>query len=180
MNSIIKFSDQVRKVLDSAGDWAGLLVVRLLMAYEFGSAGLMKLGASDALWGDVPNWFVGSQANAPFPFDVLPIELNWFLVTWAEILGGFALFIGLFTRFWAFSLIIVTIVAIFSVHWPSDWSSLAELWKGYAISNKGFGNYRLPLLFLAMLLALVMVGPGRLSADHLLNRLIKRRADTLR
>jgi putative oxidoreductase len=151
------------------------LLIRLLMAWEFGSAGFNKLGASDTLWGDVPGWFIGSQANAPFPFNVLPIELNWFLVTWAEILGGLALFIGLFTRFWAFSLIIVTIVAIFSVHWPDDWNSLAELWKGYAISNKGFGNYRLPLLFLAMLLALLMMGPGKLSADHLLQRFIKRR-----
>ena len=78
--------------------------------------------------------------------------------------------LGLFTRFWAFSLIILTIVAIAGVHWPSEWSSLAELWKGYSVSNKGFGNFRIPLLFLAMLIPLLLKGGGKLSADHLLDR----------
>jgi putative oxidoreductase len=90
------------------------------------------------------------------------------MATWAEILGGLCLFFGLFTRFWAFSLIIVSIVAISGVHWPDDWNSLGELWKGYAISNKGFGNYRVPLLFIAMLIPLVFQGPGKLSIDRLL------------
>ena len=92
------------------------------------------------------------------------------MATWAEILGAFALALGLFTRFWAFSLVIVSIVAIAGVHWPDDWNSLAELWKGYAVSNKGFGNYRIPLLFIAMLIPLVLSGAGRLSVDHFLTK----------
>jgi putative oxidoreductase len=47
----------------------------------------------------------------------------------------------------------------------SMWS---DLLKGYAISDKGFGNYKLPLLFSVMLLPLVFNGAGRLSVDHLL------------
>jgi len=90
------------------------------------------------------------------------------MVTWVEILGGFALLFGLFTRFWAFSLLVVTLVAIFGVHWPDDWNSLAELWKGYAITNKGFGNYRVPLLFVTMLLPLIFLGPGKISIDRFL------------
>lgn len=160
-------------ILEPAGAWVALLPIRLLMGYEFASSGFRKLGASDTLWGDVPGWFANTQSNYPFPFNVLPIELNWFLVTWVEILGGLALFVGLFTRFWAASLIIVTIVAIFGVHWPDDWSSLAELWKGYAVTDKGFGNYRIPLLFLAMLIPLVLSGAGKLSVDNLLARLLK-------
>ena len=85
-----------------------------------------------------------------------------------EILGGIFLLFGLFTRFWAFSLIVLTIVAIAGVHWPDQWSSLAELWKGYAITDKGFGNYRVPLLFMAMLFPLVFAGGGKLSLDHVL------------
>ena len=73
------------------------------------------------------------------------------------------------TRFWAISLIIVTIVAIFGVHWPDEWNSLADLWKGYVITDKGFGNYRVPLLFLAMLFPLALRGPGRVCVDHLLS-----------
>ena len=64
----------------------------------------------------------------------------------------------------------MTVVAIIGVHLPDDWSSLAELWKGYAVSDKGFGNFRIPLLFLVMLLPLVLKGPGKLSLDHLLAR----------
>jgi putative oxidoreductase len=60
------------------------------------------------------------------------------------------------------------VVAIYAVHWPSEWSSLAELWQGYAISDDGFGNYKLPLLYLAMLLPLTLSGGGRLSLDHLI------------
>ena len=65
---------------------------------------------------------------------------------------------------------ILSIVAISGVHWPDDWSSLAELWKGYAITNKGFGNYPIPLLFIAMLIPLVFTGAGKLSLDNLLAR----------
>ena len=76
--------------------------------------------------------------------------------------------LGLFTRFWAISLVILSIVAIGGVHWPEDYSSLSELWKGYSVTNKGFGNYRIPLLFIAMLIPLVFKGAGKLSLDHVL------------
>ena len=174
MNKIHDFwSRRVVAVLTPAGDWVALLPIRLLMAYEFGSAGLRKFKASDTLWGDVPGWFANSLENFPFPINLFSASFNWFMVTWVEILAGFALAIGLFTRFWAFSLIVVTWVAILGVHWPESWSSLAELWKGYAISNDGFGNYRLPLLFLAMLIPLVFTGAGKLSVDHWLSKRFK-------
>lgn len=149
-------------ILDPVGDWIALLPIRLLMAFEFGKAGMMKLGGN--------NWFGNVQENFPFPFNVIPVEISWFIATWTEILGAIGLVVGLFTRFWAFALIILTIVAIAGVHWPAEWSSLAELWKGYSVSNKGFGNYRIPLLFIAMLVPLLLKGAGKLSADHVLNR----------
>ena len=162
MQTLIDLKNRVVDVLDPAGEWVALLPIRLLMAYEFGRAGLMKFNGS--------NWFANVQDNFPFPFNVIPVEISWFLATWAEILGGLCLVLGLFTRFWAFSLIVLTIVAIAGVHWPDDWNSLAELWKGYSVSDKGFGNYRIPLLFLVMLLPLVFKGAGRLSLDYVLDR----------
>ena len=170
MKQLHAYWKRVVNVLEPTGDWVALLPIRLLMAYEFGGAGLKKLNASDTLWGDVPTWFANSLENFPFPISLFPASFNWFMVTWIEILGGFALVLGLFTRFWAFSLVIVTWVAILGVHWPDDYSSLAELWKGYAVSNEGFGNYRIPLLFMAMLLPLVFKGAGKLSLDHILAR----------
>ena len=160
MDMLVKLKNQIIGILDPAGDWVALLPIRLLMAYEFGKAGMMKFNGN--------NWFANYQDNFLFPFNYVPVEVSWFMATWAEILGGLCLFFGLFTRFWAFSLIVVSIVAISGVHWPDDWNSLAELWKGYAITNKGFGNYRVPLLFIAMLVPLVFQGPGKLSIDKVL------------
>jgi len=160
MKKLIDLKNQVVGILDPAGAWVALLPIRLLMGYEFYNAGMKKLNGN--------NWFANVQDNFLFPFNMVPVEISWFMATWAEILGGLALFLGLFTRFWAFSLIVVSIVAISAVHWPDDWNSLGELWKGYAITNKGFGNYRVPLLFIAMLFPLVFSGAGKLSLDSIL------------
>ena len=160
MSSLVTLKNQVTDALDSVGDWAALLPIRLLMAYEFGRAGIMKLNGS--------NWFANVQDNFPFPFNVIPVEISWFLATWTEVLGAAGLALGLFTRFWAFGLIVLTFVAIAGVHMPDSWDTLAELWKGYAVSDKGFGNFRIPLLFIVMLVPLVLMGPGKLSVDHLL------------
>ena len=160
MERLVKLKNQIVGVLDPAGDWVALLPIRLLMAYEFGMAGLKKYNGN--------NWFANYQDNFLFPFNHVPVEISWFMATWTETLGGFCLIFGLFTRFWAFSLIVVSIVAISGVHWPDDWNSLAELWKGYAITNKGFGNYRVPLLFIAMLFPLLFRGAGKLSLDDIL------------
>jgi len=165
MNKLHQYWKRVVNVLDPAGDWAALIPIRLLLAFEFGKAGIMKLNGT--------NWFGNVQDNFPFPFNVIPVEISWFIATWAEILGAAGLVLGLFTRFWAFSLIILTIVAIAGVHWPDDYSSFAELWKGYSVSDKGFGNYRIPLLFLAMLIPLVLKGGGKLSLDHVLAKRFK-------
>ena len=160
MRALVDLKNKIDGVLDPAGDWLALLPIRLLMAYEFGRAGLMKFNGT--------NWFANVQDNFPFPFNVVPVEISWFLATWAEILGAICLVLGLFTRFWAFSLIVLSIVAIAGVHWPDEWNSLAELWKGYSVSDKGFGNYRIPLLFIVMLVALMFKGGGRLSLDTLI------------
>ena len=167
MSALVNLRDRIVDTLDPAGHWFALLPIRLLMAWEYGRAGLTKYNGN--------NWFANVQDNFPFPFNIIPVEISWFLATWAEILGGVFLLLGLFTRFWAFSLIILTIVATAGVHWPDQWDSLAELWKGYTITDKGFGNYRVPLLFMAMLFPLVFAGGGKLSLDHVLfSKLSKR------
>jgi putative oxidoreductase len=165
MQQLISLKHRITALLDPAGDWVALMPIRLLLAYEYGKAGFMKLNGN--------NWFGNVQENFPFPFDVVPVGISWFLATWFEILGAFGLVLGLFTRFWAFSLVVLTIVAIGGVHWPDDWNSLAELWQGYAVSDKGFGNYRIPLLFIAMLVPLIFTGAGKLSVDHILAKRFK-------
>ncbi|MHB1186440.1 HvfX family Cu-binding RiPP maturation protein [Thiobacillus sp.] len=131
--------------VDQIGGWIGMLGIRLLLAYEFGESGLEKLR------GD--NWFTDIQGDFPFPFSIVPVDISWFLATWTELIGAAALVIGLGTRFWAVSLLILDIVAWVSVHGGN----------GYNVCDNG---YKLPLMYLVMLLPLVLSGPGRLSIDH--------------
>jgi putative oxidoreductase len=146
--------------LEGLGAWLAPLGLRLIMAWEFGEAGFEKLRGN--------NWFGHIQESFPFPFSVVSANVSWAMATWFEIIGAFALVLGLFTRFFAFSLLILTFVATAAVHWPENWSTFGELWQGYAITDRGAGNFKLPLLFALMLIPLVLNGAGKLSVDHLL------------
>ena len=145
--------------VDSVGHYLGPLSLRVILAWEFFEAGREKLNGE--------NWFAELGDKFPLPFSLLSPGVNWTLATWFELICSIALLVGVGTRFAAATLWVLTVVAIYAVHWPSDWSSLAELWQGYAITNEGFGNYKLPLLYLVMLLPLALGGAGRLSVDHL-------------
>src|SRR5690606_13137119 len=110
------------------------------------------------------------QSAFPFPFNVIPADFSWQLSMWAELIAPLLLLLGLGTRLATFVLMMLTVVAIAAVHWPEHWSSLAELAQGYAITNKGYGNYKLPLIYLIAALPLLLGGAGRFSLDHLLFR----------
>lgn len=143
--------------LDALGAWVGMLLLRALVGWEFLEAGWTKLHGE--------NWFADIQDQFPFPFSVVPPEISWQMATWFELLGGLGLMVGLATRFFSLSLIILTIVAILSAHWPAEWHGLAELAQGYVLTDDGHGNFKLPLILLVMLTPLVFYGPGRLSID---------------
>lgn len=145
--------------LRATGEALPPLILRLIMGWEFFEAGREKLRGE--------NWFASIQADFPFPFDQIPASISWSMATWFELIGAVALWIGLGTRFFAFSLLVLTFVATAAVHWPDMWSMWSDLLKGYAISDQGHGNFKLPLLFVAMLLPLIFNGPGKLSLDHL-------------
>ncbi len=152
-------------LLDKVGDYLPPLGLRLILAWEYFDSGLAKFRGE--------NWFSGIQDNFPYPFNVLDPAISWQLATWTELVGGVLLALGFMTRLTSFSLIILTVVATLAVHWPEGWSTLGELWKGYAITDKGYGNYKLPLLFLLMFLPLLFSGPGKISIDHLIRRSVR-------
>lgn len=145
MNPIIQLHARLARLLNQAGSDVGVLGLRLLLAWEFWEAGVMKFS------GD--NWFADYQDAFPFPFNLTPVDLSWFLATWTELLGAIALVIGLGTRFFSISLIILTVVAWASVH----------AGNGYNVCDNG---YKLPLMYLVMFLPLLLSGPGKLSLDH--------------
>ena len=144
MTAISSWAARGLAALDEAGRWIGLLGIRLLLAYEFGVAGLEKLNNE--------NWFADIQGDFPFPFSVVPVDVSWFLATWTELLGAAALAIGLGTRFGAVGLLILDVVAWVSVHGA----------HGYNVCDNG---YKLPLMYALMLVPLVLSGPGRASVD---------------
>jgi putative oxidoreductase len=163
--------DNLTARLRSSGDYLWPLALRLIMFWEFWEAGVNKLNGSN-WFGDIPwaDW----QKGFPWPFNMAPTELNWLVSTWGEIFFAILILLGLFTRFAAVSLLVITVVATAAVHWPAEWSSLAELWKGYVITADAFGNYKLPLLFVVILLPLIFHGGGKISMDHLLLKLTGR------
>lgn len=148
--------------LDRLGAWSADLPLRLFLAWEFFESGLEKWNGQ--------NWFADIQSAFPFPFNVLPADLNWQMSMWAELIAPLLLLLGLGTRFATFVLMVLTVVAIAAVQWPEHWSNLSELAQGYSISDKGYGNYKLPLIYLIAAMPLLLSGAGRFSLDHLLLR----------
>ena len=149
MNAIVHLYSGLTAQLNQLGSWVGVLGLRLLLAWEFWEAGVMKYTGE--------NWFIHIQEDFPFPFNVVPVDISWFLATWSELLGAIALLIGLGTRFFSVSLVILTLVAWASVH----------AGNGYNVCDNG---YKLPLMYLLMFVPLLLNGPGKLSIDHWLAR----------
>jgi putative oxidoreductase len=93
------------------------------------------------------------------------------LMAWAtiviELVGGFAILVGAFVPVVTIPMIVVLLVAAFTVHWPLGFSSI----KLMAVTADGpkFGppGYETDLLYVAALLALVFGGAGPFAVDGL-------------
>ena len=163
--------DNLTARLRAGGDYIWPLGLRLILFWEFWEAGISKYRGE--------NWFAEIpwadwQKGFPWPFSALGPDLNWIAATAGEMVFSILILLGLFTRFAAISLVVITGVATAAVHWPAQWNSFAQLWSGYVITADDAGNFKLPLLFLVMLLPLVFHGGGKISLDHLLLKITGR------
>jgi putative oxidoreductase len=147
MNILLGTVNPVLSVLNWFGAWLPQLAIRALLAYEFWESGIEKLRGN--------NWFGDIKGDFPFPFNLVPTDISWYVATWSELLGAIGLLIGLGTRFCAAALIVLDIVAWYSVH----------AGNGYNVCNNG---YQLPLIFLVLLLPMLFSGPGKASLDYLI------------
>jgi len=145
--TLITLWTKLTALLEAAGTWLAPLGLRAFLAWEFWESGLEKLHGE--------NWFADIQDRFLFPFNLLPVEFSWWLSTWVELLGAWALLLGLATRIVSTKLVVLTIVAWAAVH----------AGNGYNVCDNG---YKLPLIYLLMFAPLVFMGPGKLSLDHLI------------
>lgn len=149
MQAIMSLGCSIYGLLDKLGSWFPQLAIRILIAYEFWEAGLEKFNGE--------NWFTDFTGNFPFPFNIIPADISWLLATWTELAGSIAILVGFATRFSAASLIILDLVAWYSVHAGS----------GYNVCSNG---YKLPLMYLVLLLPLFLSGAGKASIDHFIKK----------
>ncbi len=120
-----------------------LLISRFLLAAIFINAGWGKIGG-----------YAGTQAymdSMGVPGAMLP------LVILLELGGGLAILFGLLTRFSALSIAVFSVISAFLFHYdPSNSGQMINFMKNISIAG-GF-------------LALVAIGPGKISIDAKLNK----------
>ena len=124
----------------------GITAIRVVVGIVF----LMHGGQKLFIWGfsDVAA-FLG-QLGIPAPM------LASIIVTLVELLGGLALFLGLFTRWVAILLAIDMAVAILTVHLPN----------GFFLPE----GFEYPLTLLAANVSLALLGSGGASVDRFLEK----------
>jgi putative oxidoreductase len=97
-----------------------------------------------------------------------------FLLGWAtiivEIVGGLLILLGAFVPLATVPMIVVLLVAIFTVHLPNGFSSIKLQSFDAAGAHFGQPGYETDLLYLAGLIALCLGGAGPFSIDGLLSR----------
>jgi putative oxidoreductase len=99
----------------------------------------------------------------------LPETTAW-LSTFVELLGGLAIFVGAFVEVVSIPLIVMMLVAMFTVHLKFGFSAVNTI--GLTDEGPRFGppGYEINLLYIAGLLSLISSGAGPLSIDRLLPR----------
>lgn len=134
MKKLIKLYEKMLEKLKSL-DFIGLLVIRIYLAPIFIIAGLTKLNSFSA----TAEWFGNHEWGLGLPFPVLMTVL----VIFSELIGGFALLLGVFTRFFSLTLIITMAVAGLTVHLKNGWFAIASSDSTTSIavfwSKLGFG-----------------------------------------
>ena len=128
--------------LTRLNDWA-LLLLRL----TFG--GLMVINHG---WGKLQNLFGDDPIQFADPLGV-GMTASLGLTVFAEFVCGILIVLGLFTRLATIPLIVTMLVAAFIIHWSDP-----------------FANKEMALIYLAAYTALFLMGAGKFSVDHTMNK----------
>lgn len=141
----------------SAGWYA--IPLRLVVGLGFFEHGYAKLARG-------PDAFIAILHAIGMP---LPHLLGWATIV-VEVVGGLLILAGAFIPVAAVPMIVVLLVAIFSVHLPNGFSSIKLLSYDAAGAHFGQPGYETDLLYVAGLLALCVGGAGPFSLDRWLKK----------
>src|SRR5215468_6238300 len=138
--------------------WAPL-PLRLIIGYGFMAHGWAKLSRGPAGFAKLLQ-----QIGAPLP------EVTAWVSTFVEVLGGLAILAGAFVAAVSIPLIVMMLVALFTVHLRYGFSAINTI--GLTAAGPQFGppGYEVNLLYIAGLVALILGGAGLFSIDSLLAR----------
>jgi putative oxidoreductase len=130
------------------------LPLRLIVGFGFVEHGYAKLSRG-------ADGFIAILHAIGMPFADL---LGWATIL-VEIVGGLLILAGAFIPMAAAPMIVVLLVAIFTVHLPNGFSSIKLMSYDSAGAHFGQPGSETDLLYIAALLALCIGGPGPLSVD---------------
>ena len=128
--------------------------LRLIIGYGFLAHGLAK-------WSKSPEVFAGILQATGVP---LPHLMAWVTIA-TEIVSGIAFLIGAFIPLLSIPAIILLAVAIFTVHLPYGFTSIKLMSINNGRAQFGPPGYECNLLYIACILALVLIGPSPWSID---------------
>jgi putative oxidoreductase len=133
-----------------------MLPLRLIIGYGFIAHGWAKLSRGTEGFARLLE-----QIGAPLP------EVTAWVSTFLEILGGLAILAGAFVAVVSIPLIVMMLVAMFTVHLRYGFSAINTI--GLTADGPQFGppGYEVNLLYIACLLALILGGAGPFSLDRL-------------
>jgi putative oxidoreductase len=133
--------------------------LRLIVGFGFIEHGYAKLSRG-------ADGFIAILQSIGLPFADL---LGWATII-VEVTGGLLILAGAFVPVAAVPMIVVLLVAIFTVHLPNGFSSIKLMSYDAAGAHFGQPGYETNLLYIAGLLALCIGGAGPLSLDGYLKR----------
>ena len=133
------------------------LFLRLAIGFGFMVHGWAKLSRGPEGFEKLLN-----QIHVPFP------HIMAWVSPLVEVLGGFAIFAGIFVSLAAVPLICTMLVAMFSIQIHYGYSSVKTI--GLTPHGPLFGppGYEINLLYVAGLIALIISGAGKFSLDAIM------------
>jgi len=163
MNALYNLAMWKIEMANKIGTFLPQLAIRLLLAWEFGTAGWEKFNGT--------NWFGEIQDKFIYPFNMIDPNVTWLIVTYSELIGAVLLVLGLATRSVSVIFIFLIIISMSSLYIPASWDSCIAL-SQYAcqMCDSECGNFKLLLIYMVLFLPLLFSGAGKLSLDHLVWR----------